>query len=198
MACGAIEHHCDDTRAGTRATPFEAHGAAAHRPGRPPRPLEGGFSGGLTASLSVTYDGNTHTGGAVPVDAGAYASGATVTVLGNTGALVKTGYTFAGWNTAANGSGTSYAGGATFTMGSANVTLYAKWTPSCTYSISPQSSPSVSSIGESGNVNVTAPSGCNWTVTSNAGSTGAAKTTKGSPAKVAEQPLAVVTRTCDV
>ena len=43
-------------------------------------------------------------------------SGATVTVLGNTGSLVKTGYTFAGWNTAANGSGTAYAPAATFTM----------------------------------------------------------------------------------
>ena len=37
--------------------------------------------------------------------------GATVTVLGNTGSLVKTGYTFTGWNTAANGSGTSYTAG---------------------------------------------------------------------------------------
>ena len=32
-----------------------------------------------------------------------YLAGATVTVLGNTGSLVKTGYTFTGWNTAANG-----------------------------------------------------------------------------------------------
>ena len=57
-------------------------------------------------------------------------AGATVTVLGNTGTLVKTGYTFAGWNTAANGSGTSYIAGNTFTMGSSNVTLYAQWTES--------------------------------------------------------------------
>ena len=66
----------------------------------------------------------------MPVDSGPYLAGATVTVLGNTGSLVKTGYTFTGWNTAANGSGTSYIAGNTFTMGSSNVTLYAQWTES--------------------------------------------------------------------
>ena len=39
----------------------------------------------------------------------------------------RTGYAFAGWNTQADGSGTSYASGATFT-GNANTTLYAQWT----------------------------------------------------------------------
>jgi uncharacterized repeat protein (TIGR02543 family) len=80
--------------------------------------------------LTVTYDGNGKTGGSVPTDGNGYFYGATVTVLANTGSLVRTGYTFAGWNTAANGSGTDYAasGSATFTMGIANVTLYAMWT----------------------------------------------------------------------
>ena len=45
-----------------------------------------------------------------------------------TNTFTRTGYTFTGWNTAANGSGTAYAAGATFTMGAANVTLYAQWT----------------------------------------------------------------------
>ena len=78
----------------------------------------------------VTYNGNGSTGGSVPVDGNAYVAGATVTVLSNTGNLVKTGYTFAGWNTQANGGGTFYSGNgtATFGMGSANVTLYAQWT----------------------------------------------------------------------
>ena len=39
----------------------------------------------------------------------------------------RTGYTFTGWNTAANGSGTSYAAGATYSA-NADVTLYAQWT----------------------------------------------------------------------
>jgi hypothetical protein len=81
----------------------------------------------LAATFSVTYNGNGNTGGSVPVDGNAYAASATVTVLGNTGALVKTGNTFAGWNTAANGSGTAYAAAATFPI-AANTTLYAQWT----------------------------------------------------------------------
>ncbi|MGE5355625.1 MAG: MopE-related protein [Deltaproteobacteria bacterium] len=92
------------------------------------------YSTGVTASATtlaeytVTYDGNGNTGGTAPVDGNSpYASGATVTVLGNTGSLVKTGYTFNNWNTAADGSGTSYAPAATFTI-SANTTLYAQWT----------------------------------------------------------------------
>ncbi len=83
------------------------------------------------STFAVTYNGNGSTGGSVPSDASSpYSSGATVTVKANTGALVKTGYTFAGWNTAANGSGTSYAatGSVTFTMPSNAVTLFAQWT----------------------------------------------------------------------
>jgi len=51
-----------------------------------------------------------------------------VTVLGNTGSpvLAKTGYQFAGWNTAADGSGTPYVGGNTFNI-TQNTTLYANW-----------------------------------------------------------------------
>ena len=79
-------------------------------------------------TYTVTYDGNGAGSGIAPIDSGNYLAGATVTVLGNTGSLVKTGYTFAGWNTAANGSGTAYMAGNTFTIGSSNVTLYAQWT----------------------------------------------------------------------
>ncbi len=80
-------------------------------------------------SYTVTYAGNGNTGGTAPVDGSSpYTFGSTVTVLGNTGALVKAGYTFAGWNTAADGSGTAYAPAATFVIGAANVTLYAQWT----------------------------------------------------------------------
>lgn len=78
-------------------------------------------------TYTVTYNGNGNTGGAVPTDSAAYAQNDSVTVAGNTGALVKSGYTFSGWNTQANGSGTDYAAGSTYTMGTANATLYAKW-----------------------------------------------------------------------
>jgi hypothetical protein len=81
----------------------------------------------VNAPYSVTYNGNTSSGGSVPVDSSTYASGATVTVLGNTSSLVKSNATFSGWNTNANASGTTYSGGATFPMGLADVTLYAIW-----------------------------------------------------------------------
>ena len=80
--------------------------------------------------FTVTYDGNGNTGGAIPVDpSNPYQSGATVTVL-NKGTLVKTGYAFTGWNTKVDGSGTGQSVGSTFFMGTADVTLYAQWTPS--------------------------------------------------------------------
>ena len=80
-------------------------------------------------SYAVTYDGNGNDGGSPPVDSGSpYNYASTVTVLGNPGALAKTAYMFAGWNTAADGSGTAYAAGGTFVMPAANKTLYAQWT----------------------------------------------------------------------
>ena len=97
----------------------------------------GGGGGGGTNSnptYTVTYNGNGNTGGSVPVDSTNYQPGQTVTVLGNTGNLVNTNFTFAGWNTQADGSGTTYAQGQTFATGAANVTLYALWTappPTC-------------------------------------------------------------------
>jgi uncharacterized repeat protein (TIGR02543 family) len=55
-----------------------------------------------------------------------HTAGGTVT-LGGLGTTVRTGYTFAGWNTASDGSGTMYAAGSSFTMPSGNTTLYAIW-----------------------------------------------------------------------
>ena len=87
---------------------------------------------GDATTYTVTYDGNTSTSGTVPVDSAKYPQGGTVTVKGNTGNLAKTGYALEGWNTAAGGSGTDRLPGASFAMGSANVTLYAKWKESLT------------------------------------------------------------------
>jgi uncharacterized repeat protein (TIGR02543 family) len=68
--------------------------------------------------------------GTPPTDGSSpYSGGSTVTVLGNPltpNTLTKTGYQFAGWNTAADGSGTNYVGGTTFTI-TQNTTLYAQW-----------------------------------------------------------------------
>lgn len=76
---------------------------------------------------TVTYDGNGNTGGEPPVDETGYEANAKVTVLGNTGNLEKTYHNFGGWSTEADGSGTGYRAGTTFTIGASNATLYADW-----------------------------------------------------------------------
>jgi len=93
-----------------------------------------------SAAYTITYNGNVNTGGTAPVDANSpYAQGATVNALG-AGTLVNNCYPFMGWNTAADGSGTSYAASATFSMPANNVTLYAQW----------QGAPSWQKVGSSG------------------------------------------------
>jgi uncharacterized protein (TIGR02145 family)/uncharacterized repeat protein (TIGR02543 family) len=75
---------------------------------------------------TVTYNGNGNTGGNVPGDGNTYVNGYTVTVLGQ-GTLTRPNYSFAGWNTQADTLGANYLNGNTFSMGSVDVTLYAKW-----------------------------------------------------------------------
>ena len=101
-----------------------------------------------STSYTVTYSSNGATGGSVPVASNKYTSGATVTVLGNSGNLADAGYTFSGWNTAANGSGTAYPGGSTFAMGSSNVVLYAQWVASgATFTVTYAGNGSTSGFG---------------------------------------------------
>jgi uncharacterized repeat protein (TIGR02543 family) len=73
----------------------------------------------------VTYDANNATSGTAPSSQPKYA-GVDLTLAANSGTLARTGYTFAGWNTAAIGDGTDYAAGATYSV-EASPTLYAKW-----------------------------------------------------------------------
>jgi len=80
-----------------------------------------------TQIFTVTYQANGSTNGTVPTDTNSpYIANTTVTVLTNSGTLVKTGNTFDGWNSQVNGSGTPYATGSTFQITS-NTILYAKW-----------------------------------------------------------------------
>jgi len=79
-------------------------------------------------TYTVSYDGNGYTGGVVPTDSSAYETGMEVSVLDNSGGLVKGVATFSGWYSEAGGTGTDRAVDSTFPMGSANVILYAKWT----------------------------------------------------------------------
>ena len=73
---------------------------------------------------TVTYNGNDADSGSVTDAKSPYNSGSTVTTLAND--FIRSGYTFNGWNTADDGSGTPYAPGATFTI-SSNTVLYAQW-----------------------------------------------------------------------
>lgn len=76
----------------------------------------------------VKYNGNGNTGGTAPFDLNSpYAPGSTVLVLGNSELLEKTGHEFDGWNTKADGTGTTYAAASTLTVATSNVTLFAKW-----------------------------------------------------------------------
>ena len=80
----------------------------------------------MTRAYCLHYDANGATGGAAPAD-GFYLSTDTVTVSANTGSLVRTGYSFDGWNTAADGSGVSYSANDTLPSMTALLTLYAQW-----------------------------------------------------------------------
>ena len=80
----------------------------------------------VVITYSVTYNGNGNTGGTAPVDASSpYSPGSSVTIL-DEGSLTNIGYYLNAWNAAADGSGTSYPIGTTFTI-TANTTLYAIW-----------------------------------------------------------------------
>ena len=94
-----------------------------------------GLDGGEAAlGITVSYNGNGATGGTAPTDSTLYSVGNTVTVVGNTGNLVKTvsgtDYIFTGWTMTENGTGIVYSPDRpdkTFTIGNTAVTLYAKW-----------------------------------------------------------------------
>jgi uncharacterized repeat protein (TIGR02543 family) len=86
-------------------------------------------------TYTVSYDGNENTGGEVPVDGNQYEETAEVTVLGNPGNLVKTGYTFEGWYITEGEVVTS------FPMPAYSVTLYAKWAEAGELPIGPPPAP---------------------------------------------------------
>ncbi len=82
---------------------------------------------------SLLYDDNDSTAGSVPAEPVVYKPGDVITVPDNTGILQKTNFSFIGWNTADDGSGTTYTAGQTLIMGTSTVTLYALWSGTITY-----------------------------------------------------------------
>ncbi len=99
-------------------------------------------------TYKVQYNGNGSTGGSTAPSSHAYGTAKALTANGYTRSYTVTfnhnytgssnttrtaNYTFAGWNTAADGSGTSYSNGQSVSnltsTNNGTVTLYAKWTP---------------------------------------------------------------------
>ena len=78
-------------------------------------------------TLTINFDGNGSTGGSTTSQQ--IAAGNTASL--NANGFTRNGYVFTGWNTAADGSGTSYADGSDYAVtpatGDATVTLYAQW-----------------------------------------------------------------------
>ena len=126
-------------------------------------------------NYTLTYNGNTSDGGSTTPTTGTLP----LTVASNS--FTKTGYTFSSWNTSSDGTGTSYAEGASYNVAS-DATLYAQWTSSvitasgsltafstCEGSFSSEQSFDVSGSGLSEDITVTAPSGFEISTTSGSG-----------------------------
>lgn len=79
------------------------------------------------ATYAVVYSDNGATAGSAPAGT-TFTYGNTVNVEANSGSLAKSGYTFEGWNTAADGTGTNFAPETANVTLSSDTVLFAKWT----------------------------------------------------------------------
>lgn len=82
-------------------------------------------------TVSINYYGNGNTSGSAPDGEANHEKGKSYTVLGNVGNMVKTSggtnMEFLGWNTKADGKGTTYLPGAVIDNLTENISLYAMW-----------------------------------------------------------------------
>jgi hypothetical protein len=77
----------------------------------------------VAASPSITFNAN---GGSGAMAAQPLATGTTANLRAN--AFTHAGYSFVGWDTTSAGNGKEYADGASYTMGTVGIILYAQWT----------------------------------------------------------------------
>jgi uncharacterized repeat protein (TIGR02543 family) len=94
-----------------------------------------GGSGTWTYSLTVSSVGVAVTFNANGGAGAMTAQSANAATVLTTNTFTRAGYSFAGWNTVANGSGSAYVNGATYPFG-APATLYAQWTASPSHTVS--------------------------------------------------------------
>jgi uncharacterized repeat protein (TIGR02543 family) len=86
----------------------------------------GEASASLTVTIrTVTFNANSGSG---TVPSNQYANNNTSITLPPQGNLARTNYTFGGWNTNTEGTGTNYNASSSYTV-TGNITLYAKWIP---------------------------------------------------------------------
>ncbi len=78
-------------------------------------------------TYAVLYNANGADSGTVPADDDVYVEGEAVTIRGNTGTLVRSGFVFCGWTILPNDVGTLYRADDVHTMGSTDLILYACW-----------------------------------------------------------------------
>jgi len=83
------------------------------------------FSAGLNPTVTYNVMYNINNGMGTTPAAQTVNAGSSVTLPGGSG-FSRTNYTFVGWNTNADGTGTDYAAGSSY-MVTGNITLYAKW-----------------------------------------------------------------------
>lgn len=117
---------------------------------------------GLTIDIGyrATFLGNGSTSGTTPQQIMREYSG-TYSVPGNSGGLKKTGHTFAGWNTLADGKGTNVVIGSNSAMPAQDFNLYAKWIKNAEATVKPSISGTATSTA-SGKNKLTAAKGT-WT-----------------------------------
>ncbi len=109
-----LDHHCDIGETKTIKLIWPAEGDL------PEVSIEGISVTVLDSHRTITYMDGTETKSTAGTER--------LTTATTAAALTKDGYTFKSWNTAADGSGTSYAAGAPIQIGEDNVILYAQWT----------------------------------------------------------------------
>ncbi len=100
------------------------------------------------APIAVTFDANSGSGSMADQSA----AGSTALTSNS---FTRQAYSFAGWNTAADGSGTAYANGASYAF-AASATLYAQWDPVVCV-------PDTTTVGGETVLTFTSMSGCHWT-----------------------------------
>ncbi len=81
------------------------------------------------ATYTITYNGNSNTGGSAP-SSSTFTVGGTAVTLPSVGTLVRSGYTFGGWSTTNSGSAVT----SPYTPAS-SLTLYAVWTANPTHTV---------------------------------------------------------------